>query len=48
MVDLGPNVGRSALFIGPRNTCCCGQYLLRQLRGIKHRLLQQLYRKLIV
>jgi len=36
-------VGRSALCIGPRNTCCelC---LLRRLRGLKHWLLQQLYR----
>jgi len=29
---LGPIVGRSALFIGPRNTC--GPCLLRRWRGI--------------
>jgi len=32
---LGPIEGRSAFFIGPRNTCC-GPYLLRRLCGIKH------------
>jgi len=39
VVGLGPIVGCSALFIGPRNTCCYGPCLLRRLRGIKHRLL---------
>jgi len=34
--DLGPIVGRSELFIVPRNTCCCGPCLLRRLRGMKH------------
>jgi len=34
MVGLGPIVGCSVLFIGPRNTC--GLCLLRRLRGLKH------------
>ena len=44
---LGPIIGCSTLFIGPRNTCCCGPCLLRGLRGIKHRVLYQIYRTLI-
>jgi len=42
VVGLGPIVCCSALFIGPRNTC--GLCLLPRLRGLKYRLLQQLYR----
>jgi len=38
LVGLGPIFGRSALFIGPRNTCY-GPCLLRRLREIKHRIL---------
>jgi len=44
---LGPIIGCSALFIGPRNTCC-GPCLLRRLRGIKHRLLYQISGTLII
>ena len=34
MCTVEGTVGRLALFIGPRNTCCCGPCLLRRLRGI--------------
>jgi len=35
VVGLRPIVGYSALFIGPRNTCC-GLCLLPWLRWLKH------------
>jgi len=36
VVGLGPVVGRSALFVGSRKTCCYGPCLLRRLHEIKH------------
>jgi len=45
---LDPIIGCSALFIGPRNTCCCGLCLLCRLRGIRHRLLYQIFRTMII
>jgi len=45
VVGLRPIVDGSALFIGPRNTCCYGPCLLRRLHEIKHKLLQVFFQE---